>query len=244
MASQQRWTKAQEYERSYWKKVAYKIASGEPERLGWYGWRVDQLETRIAQYLNQTWKQSAKVLEIGCGPVGMISSLKCAERYAIDPLDDFYRSDSRLSHLRDPAVSYRKGQGEELPFDNETFSLIVIENVLDHVQDPKRVLGEIHRTLKDDGLLYATVNVHTPWGAFMHAVLSTLLLDQGHPHTFTTKSMRNVLQQTRFDLVSEWNQEYSQAREKDRQSVSFKAKIKGYSGLSEFDYGSVCKKRV
>lgn len=45
--------------------------------------------------------------------------------------------------------------GHDLPFKEETFDCIIIQAVLEHVLDPQRCVEEIHRVLKDDGLVYA-----------------------------------------------------------------------------------------
>ena len=42
-----------------------------------------------------------------------------------------------------------------LPFKNGTFDAVIIQAVLEHVIDPKTCVNEIHRVLKEDGLVYA-----------------------------------------------------------------------------------------
>lgn len=45
--------------------------------------------------------------------------------------------------------------GQQLPFRDGSFDGVVIQAVLEHVLDPVRVVGEIHRVLRPDGLVYA-----------------------------------------------------------------------------------------
>jgi SAM-dependent methyltransferase len=45
--------------------------------------------------------------------------------------------------------------GHSLPFSDESFEGVVIQAVLEHVLDPRRVVDEIHRVLKPAGLVYA-----------------------------------------------------------------------------------------
>lgn len=45
----------------------------------------------------------------------------------------------------------------DLPFADASFDAVVIQAVLEHVLDPVRVVAEIHRVLREDGLLYSEV---------------------------------------------------------------------------------------
>ena len=59
----------------------------------------------------------------------------------------------------------------DLPFRDGTFDAVVCQAVLEHVLDPARVVGEIHRVLAPDGLVYSEV-------PFMYQV-------HGAPYDFT-----------------------------------------------------------
>ena len=43
----------------------------------------------------------------------------------------------------------------DLPFKDKIFDAVIVQAVLEHVMDPYRCVNEIHRVLKDDGLVYA-----------------------------------------------------------------------------------------
>ena len=244
MVSRKRWLTAQTYERSYWERLANRIVSGVTGQLSWYEWKTSEMEKRLGNYFNTDEKQSAKVLEIGSGPVGIVSFLKWGKRYTVDPLEEFYRTNPVLTNLRDPVVYYAEGNGEQLSFKDLYFSLVILDNVLDHVHEAGSILKEIYRVLSEDGLLYLAVNVHAGVGTCLHSILSRLKIDKGHPYTFTIKSVRCFLDGSSFSIVSESISDYYQAREQDRRSASLKSKIKGYTGLSEFVYYAVCQKKL
>ena len=50
--------------------------------------------------------------------------------------------------------------GEQLPFADKSFDVVLCDNVVDHAKCPARILSEIARVLAPGGLLYFTVNVH------------------------------------------------------------------------------------
>ena len=49
------------------------------------------------------------------------------------------------------------GDGHYLPFKNQAFDAVITEAVLEHVREPKQVVAEILRTLKDGGYVCAGV---------------------------------------------------------------------------------------
>ncbi|MGH9554544.1 MAG: class I SAM-dependent methyltransferase [Terriglobales bacterium] len=213
-----------------------------PQLDGDYRWKAAQMERMLAGLISDERKARARVLEVGCGPVGIVSRLPWGERHAVDPLNDFFQGHPTLSQCRDPSVHYQKAMGEELPFDPAMFDLVVLENVLDHVQGAPRLLGEVGRVLKEDGVLYLTVNVRTPWGVALHSVLSRLLIDKGHPYSFTASSLRQLVRRQGFSIKREQLEDHRRARASDRRSRFWKDRIKGFTGLSEFVLSGVLSK--
>lgn len=242
MTTKERWAYAQKYERSYWQKTAERIASGASLQLGWYEWKSAEMEKRIARFIPENQRGNAKILEVGSGPIGIATYLTWGQRHTIDPLEDFYASNSTLSKLRNPAVKYGHGTGEKLPFSDNEFNLVILDNVLDHVHQADEVLREINRVLRKDGYLYLAVNLHTVYGGIVHKMLSKLRIDKGHPYTFTKNSIRRFITKRRFKIEHETINDYIEAREQDRKSSSLKDRLKGYTGLSEFIYFCVCTK--
>ncbi|MDD3531294.1 MAG: class I SAM-dependent methyltransferase [Candidatus Pacebacteria bacterium] len=99
-----------------------------------------------------------KALEVGSGPytnIRLISKLKrIDEIHCVDPLMELYKS-FKLNWLAEMVkkgrVHAHTGKGESLDFPNDSFDLVVCNNVLDHVQDASACLSEIHRVLKPGG---------------------------------------------------------------------------------------------
>ena len=235
-----RWVKAQAYEQAFWQQLAERIAAGTRDQLGWYNWRAQQLEHRLAPFSKDD-SRRGPVLEIGSGPIGIVNFLRWSDRNAIDPLEHFYRTKPALVGLRQPDVTYLDGTGEKLPFDTGSCGLVIIDNVIDHTYAPGRILQEIRRVLRRDGLLYLSVNVHRAWGAFLHTALAVAMIDRGHPYTFTSPSLRRMLRRNAFTIVSEEIGDYRAARREDRRSAGLRARVKGWTGLSEFSHSVVCR---
>ncbi len=235
-----RWLQAQEYERGFWQRLGASIEQGTASQLDWYKWRAGQLEQLLDQVPGP--RPAGKVLEIGSGPIGIVNFLDWGERYAIDPLEPFYRQQPALIKLRNPGSTYLEGSGERLPLGDGSCALVIIDNVIDHTFAPAKILQEISRVLEPCGRLYLSVNVHTKWGAFLHNLLAILRIDKGHPYTFTSPTLQRFLTRHGFIIQLEQIGDYRQAREQDRRSAHLTDRIKGYGGLSEFQHLVVCSK--
>jgi SAM-dependent methyltransferase len=101
-----------------------------------------------------------RVLDIGCGPRGSLEwASMAAERVGLDPLADSYRALGTDRH----AMSYVASPAERIPFDDAHFDVVCSFNSLDHVEDLDRVISEIARVVKGDGLFLLLTDVdHAP----------------------------------------------------------------------------------
>lgn len=111
----------------------------------------------------------ARVLEVGSGAHGLIFFFKAAEKVGVDPLADHYRE---LFPAWQGRASTVAAFGEQLPFDDGLFEVVLSDNVVDHAENPRVIVAEMARVLAPGGLLYFTVNVHHRvyhWAASLHA---------------------------------------------------------------------------
>ena len=80
------------------------------------------------------------------------------EAFGIEPSDNEFSSFQEISSALVKEYNVPKNiiinaKGEEMPFENESFDLIYSTNVLEHVNDPKKVISESIRVLKPGGYL-------------------------------------------------------------------------------------------
>ena len=84
------------------------------------------------------------ILEIGCGEGHMF------EGTGITPVQ-IDVSMRRLSHAVNRGRWVLCADGYQLPFANESFSVVLMIAVLEHTREPWRILAEAHRVLKPGG---------------------------------------------------------------------------------------------
>jgi ubiquinone/menaquinone biosynthesis C-methylase UbiE len=182
MDKKSRWQLAQEYEQNWWKSVKDNVD------MTFYKSFAEEVKNIIAPHIQIT--NETSILEIGSGAAGIITHFKESNnRYAIDPLEDLYSSVENFVAYRDKEVKYFNGKGEALPFEDEKFDLVLIDNVLDHCEDPALVMSEIKRTLKKNGIIFFRQNTYKVWGKFVRSLMEKALIDKGHPFTFTKKDL-------------------------------------------------------
>jgi len=142
-----------------------------------------------------------KILEIGCGPKGPIHFINCEEclLVGIDPLVSHYKS---LGYYRNTKrVNHICAVGELLPFKENTFDYVIIFNVLDHVENPKKVLFEAYRILKRRGFIIIWCHVLYDKFIFLREFLNHV--DKSHPHHFTHSECIQMLKDTGFLIEKE-----------------------------------------
>ena len=181
MKLQRRWEMAQKYEIDWWSKY-----SGD---IDWYTNFSKEIKREVSPFIEI--KKDTYILEIGSGPAGGITYLDSNYKYAIDPLEDYFSTKGKWTKYRDKRVTYCTGKGELLPFKDNFFNLIIIDNVLDHCENPIAVLDEINRVIKSDGIIFFRQNIYNYWGKIMRLIMELVKIDKGHPFTFTKHQMNN-----------------------------------------------------
>ncbi len=133
-------------------------------------WKEDET-LHLSSHLNKSrfeffesyvpnWK-GIKVLDIGCG--GGLACEFLAKRGAhVSGIDLSFNSikaaqeHAKKSNLQ---IDYQCGVAENLPYEENTFDVVVCFDVLEHVEDWKKAIGEIYRVLNKNGIfLFDTIN--------------------------------------------------------------------------------------
>lgn len=103
--------------------------------------------------------RDARVLEVGSGAHGLIFFFGGERNVGVDPLAHSYSSLFPAWQGKVPTLA---AFGESLPFADNSFDVVLCDNVVDHAESPARILAEILRVLSPSGMLYFSVNVHHP----------------------------------------------------------------------------------
>ena len=127
-----------------WIRILRNLAKG---RLAWFDQVLD-------------W-QGKEVLDLGCAGGFMAEAIakRGARVTGIDPAQKAVEIAKSHAESERLSIKYDVGVGENLPYADQTFDIVVCVDVLEHVLDLNRVIDEIARVLKPGGYLaYDTIN--------------------------------------------------------------------------------------
>jgi len=154
-------------------------------------------------------ESSDKILEVGCGAHGLVFGFGGNFCVGIDPLAVDYK---RLFPKWQGNAMTTAAIGEQLPFDDASFDIVLSDNVIDHAEKPAEIVDELVRVLKPGGLLYFTVNIHHPvydlasrahgaWNALGLKFELSAFAD--HTVHFTENQIKNVFARQPLKIVEQ-----------------------------------------
>ncbi|MGD2118660.1 MAG: methyltransferase domain-containing protein [Chromatiales bacterium] len=107
-------------------------------------------------YLNP----SLKILEVGCGTGVILRSLVhqynfSGEAYGVDQCHSFIEAAKKFSKTEriSDLLTFQVGDIHCLDFEDQSFDLVIAHTVLSHVTEPAKVLSEMARVVRDDGVI-------------------------------------------------------------------------------------------
>lgn len=148
-----------------------------------------------------------KVLEIGCGAGGMAKAIK-AHRPDLEIYGcDISRKAIQRACQNPESVVFRVGNAYDLPFESEFFSVAMMFDLLEHLQDPDSAVAEAGRVLNPHGLLHLFVpcegELHTLHGLLAHVGWRAKEKYGGHIQRFRLRDLLDLFEVEGF-VVKRW----------------------------------------
>jgi SAM-dependent methyltransferase len=159
-------------------------------------WHIQGLKLRYALE-DLASVRSGRVLDVGCGGGNMAKALK-RERQELE-VHGVDTSVNAITAARADAgrVIFTVGTAERLPYDDGYFSAVTMFDVLEHVDDPGHVLGEIARVLAPGGLFHIALPLEGQKRTIYHLIgagtrWKAKLRYGGHIQAFTEDDYRGL----------------------------------------------------
>jgi len=152
----------------------------------------------------KSFAKTGKLLEVGAATGEF---LEIAKRSGFDVLG-IDLSENYIEYSRKKGLKVFHGKIEDLPNDNNSFDIIVMFHLIEHIVNPLSFLQEIKKRLKPDGLIYTiTPNINSTTNGLFGYSHS----DYHHPdHYFfySTNTLGNIMKKAGFEVVYSGSKEY------------------------------------
>jgi SAM-dependent methyltransferase len=202
------------FDEKYFEKYQIKSIFGleKGEKPFFYSFWIRKLKYLKLKYFPT---EKIRVLEVGFGGgyfLQRLEKVKNIELFGIDISP--YALEYAKRRIR--FASLHLGKGEDLPFEDNFFSVIFAFDVIEHMQDPEKFFIESYRTLQDFGILIFSTPNPESFGAKVKAKKQQFELpyeerydewfgwrDPTHINIKTKEEWRKILKKVGFDVLKD-----------------------------------------
>lgn len=144
--------------------------------------------------------ESGKILDVGCGNGNLFKMLP-DDKYELFGVDFSKNMILEAKNSCKGKATFSVADAEMLPFEDNTFDIVVCNASFHHYIHPDAVLGEIRRVLKNGGRLLIG-DPYIPTG--LRSVMNVMLRfsDSGDYHIYGLKEMENLLEENGLNPLS------------------------------------------
>ena len=154
--------------------------------------------------------EGKRLLDVGCGSGSFVylAKDKYEDLYGID-ISKYRLVEARKLGIKTCRIDL---DVDTIPYPNDYFDTVTCLDVLEHLKDPRKVLNEIYRVLKENGqLIVSTPNIRYWWYIYSLAVLGrfpstssdTSAYDGGHIHYFTYSDVAKLMREAGVVVVGQ-----------------------------------------
>lgn len=158
-------------------KVVHPFNLNNNNEMTYARWQYEKGENTILNYLDFTSRdemfENKTVLDIGCGAGGKslyYAKLGASHVYGVDVVSEYEKESGELAkelELSDK-FTFLCCDAKDMPYEDNTFDTVIMNDAMEHVDCPNEVLNEIIRVLKPGGRVYINFPPYNhPFGAHL-----------------------------------------------------------------------------
>ncbi len=134
-----------------------------------------------------------KILDVGCGTGNLLLKIRDA-----DFGEEYYGVDIGYAENPPNFIHFTRCDAGTLPFAKESFDLIIMRHLLEHLHEPTVALLEAKRVLKQGGYIYLEVpsvkNLFNPFGGNFYD-------DPTHVRPYTKRALSRMFDDSGFEDI-------------------------------------------
>lgn len=150
-----------------------------------------QHKRKVVYKLINVFTQRGKVLDIGAGTGKILQELK-QKGWQVEGLESAEKA-IQFCKKRGIETKFIDIQNQNFPFANESFDLVIILDVLEHLDDEKKVISEIERVLKPAGVVIVTAPAYPKLYSYWDKMVR-------HKRRYSQESLKRLFGRETFHL--------------------------------------------
>jgi 2-polyprenyl-3-methyl-5-hydroxy-6-metoxy-1,4-benzoquinol methylase len=139
-----------------------------------------------------------RLLDIGCGG-GVFMERMRSLGWEVEGVDV---DAAAVDNARSKGLNIHLGDLQECQFPDGSFDVVTMSHLIEHVEDPQRLLRECHRILKPSGRLVAVTPNAQSWGHRIFRDRWRGLEVPRHLFVFTASTLRHLAESANFKTVT------------------------------------------
>lgn len=139
----------------------YKNSNNLNARINLHSFNTNKIDWNIWFFGKMDIPENSKILELGCGNGVLWQKNKQAIKENWDILlSDFSEGmlQSAKQNINNENIKYEIIDIQDIPYENESFDIIIARHMMYHVPDIDKALSEVKRVMKPNGKFYVSTN--------------------------------------------------------------------------------------
>lgn len=163
----------------------------------------------IIKALGHVYKPNMRVLDVGCG-VGTLDFYLALNGARVDAIDISKRAIRTANKTKkvlgfENEIKFLVGDFLKVDLKN-TYSLVLLSEVLEHISDPSSVLIRLHELLRPNGFIFLSVpSKDAP--LYRLGLLKSFDKNVGHLRRYSADEILAVVKGSGFKVLHKWNEE-------------------------------------
>lgn len=151
-------------------------------------------------------KDEATILDVGCASGWFLSEIIKRHPHAKGSGIDVYDDAIAYGKILYPHLTLKQADGHTIPFKDQSFDVVMCNEVLEHVVDPGKVLEEIKRVLKKDGVGIIEMDTgnwlfRSVWYIWTHVLHG--VWEDAHIQVYTEKILKQQILDAGFIITKQ-----------------------------------------
>ncbi|MGF3065782.1 class I SAM-dependent methyltransferase [Facklamia sp. P12950] len=145
-----------------------------------------------------------RLLELGCGNGDMWQEkdliIETCDRLVLSDFSQTMVNSAKIKLKNYKNISFKVIDIQEIPFEDESFDIVIANMMLYHVQDINKAVSEVKRVLKGGGKFYSAINGENGIVKYISNNLSNFGVENTLNRNFTLQNGKEILLKT-FEFI-------------------------------------------